>query len=237
MRLPSLILFAFTSFLLAEEPTAPEPVVKPNVERMDATRFRIEDLEFDSKTREIRFPALVNMNEGLLEFLITHQNGKIHETLFRTPTSPSNLNLALTLLHYKPSKELYRIPSEPGLLTEEFYKVPEDVRAAAQLRIDVEYEKDGEITRLPASDWIQHDPTAKAMPPTHWVYGGSEFYDGKFVPETTGDIAAIFITNSSLINYPGDQNTNDTVWSVFTSRVPEPDTKVTIVIAPHTDTP
>ncbi len=115
--------------------------------------------------------------------------------------------------------------------------MPEEIRAAARLRIDVEYEKDGRTIRIPANDWVQHDPTAEAMPPTHWVYGGSEFYDGKFVPETTGDIAAIFITNSALINYPGEQNMNDTVWSVFTSRVPQLDTKVTIVIAPYTKQP
>jgi hypothetical protein len=79
--------------------------------------------------------------------------------------------------------------------------------------------------------------TAKAMPPTFWVYGGSEFYDGKFVPETTGDISAIYVTNSSLINYPGDDNFNDEVWSSFTDRIPDLDTKVTLVIAPYKEKP
>ena len=31
------------------------------------------------------------------------------------------------------------------------------------------------------------------MPPGHWVYGGSDFYKGNFIPEDSCQIAAIFI--------------------------------------------
>ncbi len=86
---------------------------KPPVEKLDENRYRIGDVTIDKRTREIRFPALVNLREGILEYLIVHQNGKIHESLFRTETSPTNINLAFTLLSYKPSKELYRSWREP----------------------------------------------------------------------------------------------------------------------------
>ena len=35
-------------------------------------------------TRTIRFPAVINMREGLLEFVIVHDKGKVHESLLRT---------------------------------------------------------------------------------------------------------------------------------------------------------
>ncbi len=66
-----------------------------------------------------------------------------------------------------------------------------------------------------------------------WVYGGSDFYKGNFVPEGSGQIAAIFITDTALINYPGTDNTNDEVWTVMTERVPDLETKVTLILAPH----
>lgn len=209
---------------------APE---KPKIEKLDENRFRIGDVTLDKKTREIRFPALVNMREGFLEFLIVHEHGAVHESLFRTHVSPTHINVALKLLSYKPSRELYRIPTEKGTPSDEFYEVPDETKSAARLSIHVEFEKDGEKKQFPASDWVRHETTAKAMPPSHWVYGGSGFYKGNFIPEGNGQIAAIYITDTALINYPGDDNTNDDVWTIMTERVPDLETKVTLVLAPY----
>jgi hypothetical protein len=234
MKYLPLLLLLLTPALSQDEV---KPAAAPKVEKIDENTYRIGDVVLDKKTREIRFPGVVNLREGLLEYLIVHQNGKIHESLFRTETSPTNINVAFTLLRYKPSKELYRIPKEPGILSGDFYQETEETRLASRITIDVEVEKDGEIKRYPVNDWIRHETTAKAMPRTFWVYGGSDFYDGKFVPESTGDIAAIFVTNSSLINYPGEDNFDDEVWTSLTERIPALETKVTLVIAPFIEKP
>ncbi len=213
-----------------EKPTIP---AKQEVEQLDTNRYRIGDVTFDKQTREISFPALVNMREGFLEFLIVHEHGAVHESLFRTSVSPTHINLALTLLHYKASKEFYRIPKEDGIPSDKFYVVTEETKRAARIDIYVEFEKDGVTKRLSANDWVRHETTAKAMPPSSWVYGGSNFYKGNFIPEGSGQIAAIYITDTALINFPGDDNTNDEVWTVMTERVPDLETKVTLVLAPH----
>ncbi|MBG7607503.1 MAG: hypothetical protein IZT59_05695 [Verrucomicrobia bacterium] len=237
-----LALFLFSPHIHAqgteeEKPTKAVAPQVPKVEKLDESRYRVGDVTLDKSTREIRFPALVNLREGLLEYLIVHQNGKIHEALFRTEASPTNINVSFALLNYKPSKELYRLWKEPGVLSGDFHEEAEGTRLTARIVIDVEVEKGGKTIRYPVYDWIRHETTAKAMPPTFWIYGGSEFHDGKFVPETTGDVAAIFVTNSSLINYPGDDNFNDEVWSCFTDRIPELETKVSIIIAPYKEKP
>lgn len=224
--------FAAAACRAEEKPVA---AVKPEVEQLDQNRFRIGGVTFDKQTREIRFPAVVNMREGFLEFLVVHEHGAVHESLFRTGVSPTHINLALTLLNYKPSKEFYRIPNKDGSLTEKFYEEPEETKRAARLGIFVEFEKDGEPKRLPANDWVRHETTAQAMPPSSWVYGGSDFYKGNFIPEGSGQIAAIFITDTALINYPGKDNTNDEVWTVMTERVPELETNVTLVLASYAE--
>ena len=76
---------------------------KPTVNKLDETRCQIGGVIFDQKTREIRFPTKVNMTEGQLEYLIVHENGKVHESLLSTTVSPTHLNLAFTLLRYPPS--------------------------------------------------------------------------------------------------------------------------------------
>lgn len=239
MKLSSHLCLAFLAFhplINAQEPEV-ENTSKPKIEKIDESRYQIGDVTIDKTTREIQFPAVVNMREGFLEFLIVHENGKIHESLFRTKTSPTNINVAFALLRYKPSKELYRLWKEPGIISETFHKESEETSKAARIMIYVEVEQDGEIKRYPASDWVSNRTTAEAMPPTFWIYGGSEFYNGKFIPESSGDIAAIYVTNSALINYPGDDNFNDEAWSGFTKRIPELETKVTFIIAPYQEEP
>ncbi|MFZ9941024.1 MAG: YdjY domain-containing protein [Luteolibacter sp.] len=218
---------------IAAEAPVEKSAEKPSVEKIDENRYRVGKIEFDPKTREIRIPAKVNMAQGLLEFLIVHENGKIHESLFTTDASPSDINLAITLLRYKASRELYALPNETGGLSGNFPDVPEDIRAAARVRIDVEWDNDGKTERVAANEWIQHATTLEAMPSSHWVYGGSQFDNGRFSAETTGDIAAIFLSNSAMINYPGRDNGDDTVWLAFENRVPSEGTNLTLIIAPY----
>ncbi|HVJ46018.1 MAG TPA: YdjY domain-containing protein [Luteolibacter sp.] len=206
--------------------------VKPSVEKLDDTRYKIGTITFDSKTREIRFPASVNMNKDLLEFLIVHKNGKVHESLLKTEISATDLNVAFNLLRYKPSAELYAEPSSPDDPTAKFPAVPDEVKEAARIKIEVEW-KDGEnLRKVPINEWVQHASTGSAMPAGPWVYGGSEITDGKFQAETTGDIAAIYLSRSALINYPGKDNQDDTVWFVYPKRVPALDSPVTVIISP-----
>ncbi len=238
-----LILFPVcASWALAEDaPSAePKPVAeqtaespKPSVRKLDGTRYQIGDVIFDEKSREIRFPTKVNMIEGQLEYLIVHVNGKVHEALLSTEISPTHLNLAFTLLRYLPSHELYPLPNETGGVSNKFPQVAPDVKAASRVTIEVEWIEDGKVRRIPVNEWIQHGIKATAMPAGPWVYGGSDFFEGKFIAETSGDVVAIFLAESALLNYPGEDRDNDDVWTPFPKRVPAEGTNVTVIITPY----
>jgi len=213
-------------------PDQPVEPAKPAVEKIDETHYRIGKVTIDKKTREIRFPTKVNMTEGLLEYLVVHQNGKVHESLLATDVSPTHINLAFTLLRYPASRELYPLPSETGGASDKYPDVPAEVKAGARVSIDVEWTEEGKTKRLPVNEWIQHAVKTTAMPPGPWVYGGSDVFDGKFVPETTGDIGAIFVNPAAILNYTGDDNKDDTVWLAYPKRVPAEGTNVTLIITP-----
>lgn len=232
---------ACATFVLAQPdpPAGPQPApetsaepVKPSVTKLDATRYQIGDVILDEKSREIRFPAQVNMTEGPLEYLIVHHNGKVHEALLTTEISPTHLNLAFSLLRFPASRELHPLPNETGGTSDKFPDVPAAVKAASRVAMDVEWTADGKLRRNPVNEWIQHAVKATSMPAGPWVYGGSDFYDGKFIAETSGDVAAIFLAQSALLNYPGDDHDNDDVWVPFPKRIPAEGTKVTVIIAP-----
>jgi len=219
-----------------EEPLdpPPKPPEKPVVEKIDDSHYRIGQVTLDKATREIRFPAAVNMVEGPLEFLLVHVRGKVHESLFSTEVSPTHLNLAFTLLRYTPSPELYATDSPPEHEAgSKFPEVAADVKAAARVNIKVEWSDKGEVKSFPVNDWVLHTTTAKAMPAGPWVYGGSEFSAGRFQAESTGDMIAIFLSSAALLNYPGQDDRDDDVWTPFTKRVPPIGTKVTLVISPN----
>ena len=70
-------LLALAASVLAADRTsrASRPPAPPEAQQ-------IGEVIFNRKTREIRFPAAVNMAGGeLLEFAIVHANGKVHEAL------------------------------------------------------------------------------------------------------------------------------------------------------------
>ncbi len=228
---PMLFLLASASFALAEDVAA--EVVKPSVRQLDESTFQIGEITFDKKSREIRFPAKVQMSEGLLEFLIVHENGKIHESLMVTTASPTHLNLAFTLLRYTPSRELYFTPTYAGETPVAPPVISAEEKAGARIAIDVEWKENEKTRRIPVNEWIQHSAIAASMPAGPWVYGASESYEGKYIPETTGDIAAIFLSNAAIINYPGADNGNDDVWIPFSKRIPAEGTAVTVIIAPY----
>ncbi|GAA5124871.1 hypothetical protein JIN84_13285 [Luteolibacter yonseiensis] len=233
---------AIATLALAQEapPPAPSPEaektaepVKPSVKKLDGTRYQIGEVIFDEKTREIRFPTVVNMTEGLLEFLVVHKNGKIHEALLATEISPTHLNLAFTLLRYPPSRELYPLPNGTGGLSGELPVVPPEIKAAARVAIDVEWKEGEKVRRVPVNEWIQHEVKTTSMPAGPWVYGGSDFNNGKYAPETSGDIVSIFMSMASILNYPGTDYDNDDVWAPFPKRVPAAGTAVTVIITPY----
>lgn len=214
-------------------PDQPVAEVKPAVKKLDGDRLQIGEVIFNAKTREIRFPAAVNMaGEELLEFAIVHVNGKVHEALLITEVSATDLNIAFKLLRYQASAEFYPLMEKDGSYSNKFPEVPAEVKEAARIDLGVEWQEGDKTRTAKLHEWISHGSTGKPMAADPWVYGGSGIYEGKFMAETSGDLAAIFLSNSALINFSGKDNNSDEVWLPFPKRVPPEGTKVTVIIAP-----
>lgn len=244
MTRPAVLLLAATSLLRADPvpveprtlPAPDQPVapVEPAVKKLDEERLQIGDVVFNRKTREIRFPAKVNMAGGeLLEFALVHANGKVHESLLLTETSATDINLAFKLLRYPASSEFYAIVEPDGTMSNRFPEVPEEVKRAARIDISVEWKDAGKTRTAKLNEWIAHGTTGDAMPADPWVYGGSGIHDGKFVADLTGDYIAVFLSSAALINFSGKDNTSDEVWTPYPKRVPPEGTNVTVIIKPH----
>jgi len=72
-------------------PPPPLKMVSPGVYEMGGCRIV-------KKENRVEFPAEVNMDKGLLEYVIVGNSGKVHESLLRTAISPYALQISLLLL-------------------------------------------------------------------------------------------------------------------------------------------
>ena len=194
--------------------------------------FQIGQVTFNQKNRRISFPTTLNMSEGLLEFAIVHIDGKIHESLLSTTVSAFNLNLALKLLRYPESPELFQILDEDFRQTGRYPEVSEEVKTGARVKILVSWEADGKKHENLINDWIYHSTLEKAMPATPWLNHGSYVYENQFKAEVMGELVAIFLSRSSIFNFAGEDNHIDEPWIVFSGKVPPAGTPVTVTIAP-----
>lgn len=220
----------------AATPEKPKPV-KPTIEKLAETRYRIGNVIFDHKSREIRLPAKVEITNGLLEFLFVLQQGKIHETLFIADIVPTHLNLALTLLRYQVSNQWTALQDALASAAGKSPDAPALAKDRSSMSIDVEWkDAEGTLARVPVNEWIIHSEKSTLMPPGPWVYTGSAVSEGQYVPDVTGDVAAIFNAEEAMINYPGNDHESDLVWFANTERVPPQGTPVTLIITPWTKT-
>ena len=74
---------------------------EPVISKIAPGVFRIGEIQIHKKTRSITFPAVVNMDKGLLEYLLVQSQGKTHESLLRTEVDPYFLNIAFLLLGFE----------------------------------------------------------------------------------------------------------------------------------------
>lgn len=211
-----------------------DPALAPNalsVRELSGGKFAVGLVTFDQKTRELSFPAEVNMTEGALEYAIVHEDGKIHESLLSTEARPLHINIALKLLRYQSSFRL----RQSG---ERAWKPEGDSRdaaaATARFEMFVRWQRDdGATTEVALREWINGPEVADhRSSPSPWIYGGSFIHEGIFQAESSGDIAALFTADSALFNYAGKGRLDDEVWTPNLERTPAVGTIVAVTIKP-----
>ena len=100
-------------FLAALLPcSAMEPPAAAGLPDESGDSFTVGKITVDKRARTVRFPAKVNMAEGVLEYLLVTDKGKTHESLLATAVSPYQLNIAMLLIGARPTPEITDFPPE-----------------------------------------------------------------------------------------------------------------------------
>lgn len=190
---------------------APLKTVAPGV-------FELGKVRLDKKQKAITFPAVLNMNEALVEYLVVTSNGKTHESLLRTDAEPWHIHVAMLLLGGKgsqgkpfPEDKTVPIPGEP-------------------LRVEIRWTEKGETKRFRGEEWIIDVARKQTTSPGDWTYTGSRFEEGQFRAQQDGSIISLIEDPDALINNPRPGRDNDDNWRVRTEGLPPLETPVEVTL-------
>lgn len=211
---------------LAPPLPAPGAGAGSSVEKVAPGIFRIGLVTLDKNQRSVSFPAEVNMQRGLLEYLLVKSDGKTHESLLRTEAEPYHVQLACLLLGLEGTDRplpFQGAPEKPR---------GEPVRITLSLRGG-----DGANLVLPAERWVAQESQAGREPVSSlsWAFTGSLINDGQFLAQLSGSLIALYHDPVAIVDNASPGGENDQVWFVREDGVPPVGTPVTVTIKPATE--
>ena len=183
-------------------------------------RFQVGLVTLDRQSKSLTFPAAVNMNAGLVEYLVVTTDGKIHESVFKTKAEPFHIHAAMLLLGAK---------VETNIDTAVFFD-PKGEVPGQKLKVEVILPSQG--GRIgPIHEFLQNSQskttvTADQIP--GWIYNGSRMSDGVFLAQPEGSIISLIADPAALINNPRQDRQNDELWVANGRTVPPVGTAVVL---------
>jgi len=205
-------------------PFAPRPGMSnpevPVFQKVSPGVFGLGDILISKAARSVSLPVLVNMNKGLLEYLLVRTGGKTHESLFRTNIDPTHLQLAFLLIGFEGSERPLAHQGDP------------EKPKGNPVEITVSYLKNGRMVPLQPENWIakKSGDSLTDADPIQWTFTGSTFSNGKFLAQTEGSIIAIYRDPAALIDNASPGGESDRIWFVKEDAVPPAGTPVTLTI-------
>jgi hypothetical protein len=204
--------------LALEAQTAETPVAGANAATLD-----FKGIHIDKEKRAVTFPAAINMADGMLEYLIVAETGKTHESLLSTKIAPYDIQVAMLLLGVAPAGKAEEEP--PGQLNKEYLKGAPELKGE---KVSVFVEWPGH--RVRAEDLIWNLEANAVMTSGPWTYNGSELYEGRFLAQVDGSVAALVRDSAALINNPRPGNDDDQIWQVYSKVTPPVGTAVDVTV-------
>ena len=213
----------------AQEPAL--PAAAPSIREESPGIYQIGLLRLDQKAMTLTFPGALNMNQGLLEYLIVTPLGSTHESLLVTDVPPTDIQFAMLLLGAKGSGINTPAPDQapPPQIDAKYLKTAPRL-VGDDILIRVKWKAGSEEKVAPVEDWLINLQNKKTVSRGPWTYNGSMFSGGHFLAQVEGSVGALVTNPAALINNPRKGNDDDQIWQVNEKAVPPVNAPVQIII-------
>jgi hypothetical protein len=231
-RFASLLTGTFVFATLSSTAQTLPTEAKPSVKQIGPNEYEVGGIRFNGQTREVRLPAVVNIKEAPIEYLLVHETGKVHESVLRTGVKASDLQVALLLCHFEPGTEGLAHPEAPKDLTP-IKPLPLKTPSSNRLKISLEWSVEGTKKQAPLSEWMRDINTYQPAPDLgSWVFSGSYVDEDGFAADRDGSFIAAYLDRNAMINSPAKRNWDDSAWISNPAAIPAEGTEVTVVFSP-----
>lgn len=200
-------------------PAPDSPAVQkavPGIVKISPGVFEVGGCRLSKAEGWVQFDAAVNMNQGLLEYLIVSESGKLHESLLRTTVDPYALQLAFLLIGLEGT-------SQP-LSAQGDRKTPTGDRVTVLVRV----RDDTSVREVPIERWVRVKD--KVLDHVPWVFTGSVIVDGVFMASVEKSIMAVYHDPVALIDHALEEGAEDEIWFANEKTVPPVGTPVEVVV-------
>ena len=180
--------------------------------------YQIGKVRLEHAKRSVSFPAVLNMNQALVEYLVVSAAGKTHESLLKTTAEPYHIHTAMLLLGAK------GIQGRP-FPEDKTKPIPGDA-----VRIEISWNEQGSRKTFRGEDWIVDQSTKQTVSAGDWTYVGSNVEDGVFRAQQEGSIISLIEDPDALINNPRPGRDNDDNWKIKSEGLPPLESPVEVTI-------
>ena len=195
--------------------------VKPGI-------FQFGEIKINKRQRTIRFPAVINLRQGPMEYFLVSSWGKVHESILRTDTEPYRIHVAMLLLGAKGAgtneDDTLEIPG--GIISHPLSTRP----PGDAVTLDVEWLSKGKVTRKHAGELIFNHKNHSSLRKGDWVYNGSLMAGTSFLAQREGSIVSLVTDPEALINNAAPGHDEDTIWTPNTNSLPSATDSVEVII-------
>ena len=216
----------------AELPPQPKETAPPKIRELKPGEWQVGDIRLSKNNRTISFPANVNITDGLIEYLLVHETGKTHESMFLTKIPPYHVQVAMLLLGAKgvdPSFFSDPPPSGPvsnaELLASETPPIP-----GHPVEITASWKRHGTNVTHRMETLLFNKKAKQIMENGCWTFSGSVVWNGAFIAQIEGSIMSIVTDASCIFNSPHPQRDVDTTWFVREDWLPPEKWPVTVTV-------
>ena len=188
-----------------------EEVLKyPKIFSTSTGSYQFGAIDIDQKNREFSFPAVCNQTSGLVEYALVHEDGKTHESLFRTQVSPKLIHACLLLLKEKPQPAFFKFVEGNS---SKLIQMPE-------IEIMVEWEHNGSNHKTSINSMVLNQTDNRELSESAFVFTGSRVVEGTYLAEMDGSIIAVYHDNRATLNSRDLNSNSDDVWIANESKMP-----------------
>jgi hypothetical protein len=220
----------------------PAPSTNEPLRQISRDVFQLGPVRLDKSRKTVQFPAQLNMNDGVIEYLLVNARGKSYESLLRTDTEPYDIHLAMLLIGAKgapQTAQLLNAPIVPFHVNRPAAASNSPPALAIQgdcVSVEIAWQSAKGQWQLPAEDCIMNLATKTNASRGPWTYNGSRVVNGIFLAQREGSIIALIDDIDALVNNPRPGSDNDQIWQINSNGLPPLNMPVEVTFKLETQT-